>query len=592
MSNAQKRRERSKEEELAYIKGNFVVFLFVLWRALNLPKPTKCQIDMSKALSGNPKKRFILQAFRGIGKSFITCAYVVWKLWNNPDLKFLIVSASKERADANSIFIKRIIDLLPFLHHLKPQAKQRDSTLSFDVGPAKPDHSPSVKSAGITGQITGSRADILIADDVEVPGNSGTQASREHLATLVTEFDAILKPGPDSMIIYLGTPQCENTLYRSLESKGYSTTIWPARYPADQKALEAYGDRLAPMLRNDLMNDNGTFWEPTDPVRFSNEDLMERELSYGKAGFAMQFMLNPNLSDAERYPLRLRDLIVGSFSADMAPTSFQWMPNPQNLVTGLPVTGLNGDAYHRYHSAGNQSAEYTAKILVVDPSGRGKDETGWAVLYMLNGYIFLMDAGGYRGGYDKETLQKLANKAKQWKVNEVLVEGNFGDGMYLQLLTPILTATWRCALIETKSKGQKELRICDVLEPVMGSHRLVVNEKVIEDEYRLAHDNYKDDGGIETGSSYSLFYQMTHITRDRGAIKHDDRLDAVAIGVQYFTESMAKDSKVGESELMEEFLEHHMSDDRMGFDSMREMTMGDCLIQYEDDRMGSNYMGW
>ena len=547
---------------------------------------------MAKALSGNPKKRFILQAFRGIGKSFITCAYVVWKLWNNPDLKFLIVSASKERADANSIFIKRIIDLLPFLHHLKPQAKQRDSTLSFDVGPAKPDHSPSVKSAGITGQITGSRADILIADDVEVPGNSGTQAAREHLATLVTEFDAILKPGPDSLIIYLGTPQCENTLYRSLESKGYSTTIWPARYPADQKALEAYGDRLAPMLRNDLMKDNGTFWEPTDPVRFSNEDLMERELSYGKAGFAMQFMLNPNLSDAERYPLRLRDLIVGSFSADMAPTSFQWMPNPQNLVTGLPVTGLNGDAYHRYHSAGNQSAEYTAKILVVDPSGRGKDETGWAVLYMLNGYIFLMDAGGYRGGYDKETLQKLANKAKQWKVNEVLVEGNFGDGMYLQLLTPILTATWRCALIETKSKGQKELRICDVLEPVMGSHRLVVNEKVIEDEYRLAHDNYKDDGGIETGSSYSLFYQMTHITRDRGAIKHDDRLDAVSIGVQYFTESMAKDSKVGESELMEEFLEHHMSDDRMGFDSMRELTMGDCSIQYEDDGMVSNYMGW
>lgn len=319
---------------------------------------------------------------------------------------------------------------------------------------------------------------------------------------------------------------------------------------------------------------------------------MERELSYGKAGFAMQFMLNPNLSDAERYPLRLRDLIVGSFSADMAPTSFQWMPNPQNLVTGLPVTGLNGDAYHRYHSVGNQSAEYTAKILVVDPSGRGKDETGWAVLYMLNGYIFLMDAGGYRGGYDKETLQKLANKAKQWKVNEVLVEGNFGDGMYLQLLTPILTATWRCALIETKSKGQKELRICDVLEPVMGSHRLVVNEKVIEDEYRLAHDNYKDDGGIETGSSYSLFYQMTHITRDRGAIKHDDRLDAVAIGVQYFTESMAKDSKVGESELMEEFLEHHMSDDRMGFNSMRELTMGACSIQYEDDGMVSNYMGW
>lgn len=175
------------EKDIALMKRSFVAFLFVLWAALNLPKPTRCQIDMARVLSSGKDKRFILQAFRGIGKSFITCAFVVWKLWNNPDLKFLIVSASKERADANSIFIKRIIDLLPFLHHLKPTAKQRDSSLSFDVGPAKPDHSPSVKSVGITGQLTGSRADILIADDVEVPGNSATQAAREALATLVQE---------------------------------------------------------------------------------------------------------------------------------------------------------------------------------------------------------------------------------------------------------------------------------------------------------------------------------------------------------------------------------------------------------------------
>lgn len=126
----------------------------------------------------------------------------------------------------------------------------------------------------------------------------------------------------------------------------------------------------------------------------------------------------------------------------------------------------------------------------------------------------------------------------------------------------------------------------------MGSHKLVVNEKVIEDEYRLANDNYKDDGGIEVGGAYSLFYQMTHITRDRGAIKHDDRLDALAIGVQYFTEAMAKDSKNGESELLEEFLDHQMRDDKIGFDTMREMSMGDCMIQYEDDGGYTNIMGW
>lgn len=547
---------------------------------------------MARVLSSGKDKRFILQAFRGIGKSFITCAFVVWKLWNNPDLKFLIVSASKERADANSIFIKRIIDLLPFLHHLKPTAKQRDSSLSFDVGPAKPDHSPSVKSVGITGQLTGSRADILIADDVEVPGNSATQAAREALATLVQEFDAILKPLPGSQIIYLGTPQTEMTLYRSLEDKGYVTTIWPARYPRDQKDLDSYahgaGSRLAPMLLNELQADGTLYWNPTDPVRFDDADLRERELSYGKGGFALQFMLNPNLSDAEKYPLKLRDFIVGLFSLDTAPTTLQWLPNASNEAKGVPNVGLKGDRFHRYESAGASTASYSAKILAIDPSGRGKDETGYAVLYMLNGYIYLMDWGGFRGGYDDKTLQALADIGKKYKVGEVIIEGNFGDGMYVKLFSPVMTRTHRCAVTEVKSKGQKELRICDVLEPVLGSHKLCVHESVIERDYQTA---LNPDG--TTDVKYSGFYQLTRITKDRGALAHDDRLDALAIGVQFFTESMERDSEVGAQEMLSDFIEEHMERHLHGFESAMQLAVtGEVVMSWEDDTDTGSFIEW
>ena len=92
---------------------------------------------------------------------------------------------------------------------------------------------------------------------------------------------------------------------------------------------------------------------------------------------------------------------------------------------------------------------------MIDPSGRGKDETGYAVLYMLNGYIFLMDWGGFRGGYDDKTLQALADIGKRFKVNEVIIEGNFGDGMYVKLFSPVMTRTHRCTGTEVKSKGQK-----------------------------------------------------------------------------------------------------------------------------------------
>lgn len=546
----------------ARMKADFVFFLFVLWKALSLPVPTRCQIDMAKKLAAGDNRRFILQAFRGIGKSFITCAFVVWKLWNNPDLKIMIVSASKERADANSTFVKRIIDMLPQLAELKPKTGQRDSMLIFDVGPAKPDHSPSVKSVGITGTLTGSRADILIADDVEVPNNSATQSARDRLSELVKEFDAILKPG--GTIIYLGTPQTEMTLYRDLEGRGYSTTIWPARYPRDEKDWKSYGDRLAPMLQAELESDpEGYYGLPTDEVRFDDEDLKERELSYGKAGFSLQFMLNPNLGDAEKYPLKLRDLIVADLDPESSPMVYQWLPNLQNKRDDVPNVGLMGDSYHTYQTVGSAFSSYTQKILVIDPSGRGKDETGYAVLFQLNGYIFVMEAGGMRGGYEDSTLEALAKIGRKWKVNEYVIEGNFGDGMYLELFKPVAARIHPAAVTEVKSKGQKELRICDVLEPIMGSHRLIVNSSTIVSDYQTAAD--KD--GVRN-PIYSLFYQMTRISRERGALAHDDRLDALAIGVQFFVESMAKDAVKGQREVTEEWLEEQMEDPRKGFKSI------------------------
>ncbi|MRU34878.1 DNA maturase B, partial [Xylella fastidiosa subsp. multiplex] len=124
--------------------------------------------------------------------------------------------------------------------------------------------------------------------------------------------------------------------------------------------------------------------QPTDPVRFDMEDLRERELEYGKAGFTLQFMLNPNLSDAEKYPLRLRDAIVCGLDFEKAPMHYQWLPNRQNRNEELPNVGLKGDDIHSYHSCSQNTGQYQQRILVIDPSGRGKDETGYAVLFTLN----------------------------------------------------------------------------------------------------------------------------------------------------------------------------------------------------------------
>ena len=387
------------------------------------------QVDIAKLLQNPPSDRMILMGFRGVAKSFITCAYVVWSLWRDPQTKIMVVSANKERADANATFIKKIINELPFLSHLKAREGQRDTQNLFDVGPALPDHSPSVKSVGIKGQLTGSRADIIVADDVEVPSNSFTQVLRDQLFELVKEFDAVLKPGEGKKIIYLGTPQNEMSLYNELQERGYTAVIYPARYPYDDSHRASYGDRLASIIA-DKYDKDPKHWagKPTDPLRFSEEDLQKRELSYRKAGFALQFMLDTTLSDADKYPLRLRDLIVGMFPLDEAPMKLTWLPEPSKRVPvdECPPMGLKGDSYFYYHASSNEVVPYAHKILCVDPSGRGKDETGYAVLYYLNGYIYVMEVGGLLGGYSDVVLNKLANVAKKYKVNEVVIEGNFG----------------------------------------------------------------------------------------------------------------------------------------------------------------------
>lgn len=559
------------------LKENFPLFVWFVWKTINLPNPTDIQKDLSKTLQSPPSKRFIIQGFRGVAKSFITCAYVVWRLWRNPQLKIMIVSASKVRADANAKFIRQIIREIPFLAHLKPRDGQVDTQNIFEVGPATPDISPSVKSVGITGQLTGSRADIIIADDVEVPGNSSTQTARDKLSELVKEFDAILKPDDHCEVIYLGTPQNEQSLYNVLLTRGYTTLIWPARYPRDAKQRSNYGARLAPYIAERYDADpEGLAWQPTDPKRFTNDDLIQREISYGKAGFALQFMLDTSLSDAEKYPLRLRDLIVAEFSMTSSPMTWEWLPGPETARQDAPNLGLKGDGWFNYRSASRETSGFTGRVLAIDPSGRGKDETGYAVVYYLNGYLFLMEAGGFRGGYEDTTLEKLAQVAKKWQVQDVIIESNFGDGMYLKLFSPVLSRAWKCNLSEVRSKGQKEVRIADVLEPLMGAHKLVVYAPAIAHDYNTA---VNADGTHDP--SVSLFHQMTRLTREKGSLGHDDRLDALAIACAFFVESMSQDDQKGVEQAQEDWLEAHMEDPIRGYENARDGLLSGIHVSWE-----------
>ena len=513
---------------------SFPVFATHLWHYLRLPSPTPVQYQLADYLQNGPERRIIM-AYRGCGKSFLTAGYVLWRLRRNPDTKVLVISAAQDRADAFSVFCHDLLRNWFMVKDLFPSDTQRFSKVAFDVYGAKPDQSPSVRSSGIFGQITGSRADLIVADDVETPQSCETQLIRDKLRESIKEFDSVIKPGGE--IVFLGTPHTQDSIYAKLELAGYSCRIWPALYPTAKKRQNYYGHRLAPKIQSDLDEDKSLAGHPVDPRRFGWEELEARQLSIGKSTFNLQFLLDISLSDEEKFPLKLKDLCVFRLNREQGPDKVVWMANGDKALD-LPSVGLHGDLFYKPAQIGSEFLDYTGVVMSVDPSGRGSDELGYAVVAYLNGNLFLLASGGLRGGYSETNLKKLAVIAKEFKVKQILVESNLGLGMFSELLKRYLGTIYPCSVEEVRHTKQKEVRIIDTLEPVLNQHRLMVDTDVITKDL-ASTECYP----TETRSQYQLFFQLTRITKEKNSIRHDDRLDALAMAVQYFTESMAQTEK-------------------------------------------------
>ncbi|WP_109798673.1 phage terminase large subunit [Novosphingobium meiothermophilum] len=539
------------------LKASFLVFLAYVWvRVLRLPKPTRIQKDIAEFLANGHRRRFIA-AFRGVGKTFLTAAYIVWRLWRDPDLKIMVVSANERFSHKIAAFIHTLIgsedvismEPVPWAE-LQARPGQRNSTLEFEVGPAGPSKDPSVAAFGITGQITGGRADVLLFDDVEVPKNSETEALREKLRDRMGEAEAILKPGGE--IIVLGTFQSMASIYRGLGEKGFEMRVWPARYPTKEK-LPLYAN-LAPLLRADLEANpdlgrpvaSTLGGAPTDPDRFHDADLVEREAGWGRAGFQLQFMLDTSLVDADKFPLKTSDLIVMDVPEDLAPARVVWGSGPELVIKELDNVGFDGDRMHRPMFRSPDFEKFTGSLLSIDPSGRGADETAYVVTKFLNGSVFVRRWGGYRDGHSEATLSMLARHAFEEKVAAIQIEANFGDGMFSRLLEPHLRRIYQengkapPPIIDHKVSGQKELRIMAVVRPALQQHRLVFDTAMVRKDLLEARSGAAE--GAPSTMETSGLYQLTHLTEARGALRKDDRIDVLAHALTYWAEYMNADA--------------------------------------------------
>lgn len=530
---------------------SFVPFLIVVMRWLGF-SATAIQKDIATFLEFGPKD-IMVQAQRSQAKTTITAIFAVWCLIHNPRWAILIVSAGGKMANEISTLICRIILTMPILECMRPDksAGDRVSVEAFDIhhelkGVSK---SPSVACTGITGNTQGKRANLLIADDVESSKNSRTAQMRELLLHLMRDFASIVQGG---RIIYLGTPQTDSSVYNTLSAAGFTIRIWPGRYPTPEQT-ENYGNNLAPYIRSrleqnpelgmggGLLGDQG---QPTDPELLGEEALQQKEQKQGSAYFQLQHMLSTKLSDEMRYPLKPVNLVV------------------MRLGEYLPVAVTRGMSleHRREYQVGSvrfacmnpqyvspEVAKPSGRVMKVDPAGGGKngDETAYAIVDQLNGNLFIRAVGAVPGGYDEANLRRLAKIAARWQPDVINVEKNLGHGAFTQVWLPYLRSEGVTARTEDVfESGQKEVRIVETLEPIMGRGSLIIDEDVILSEWDSTFHHPMDKRQL-----FTLFFQMTKLTRDRGALVHDDRLDALAGAVAHWIGALGQDALIAEASI-------------------------------------------
>jgi hypothetical protein len=520
---------------------------------------------------GNGPTRQLTVAFRGLGKSLLASLYALWRLRTDPQEKILVVSATSVKATDFSSFALKCIGEIDILQVLSPGLSNRFSATAFDVGPAIVEQSPSMRSMGVLGSTTGQRCSCAILDDIETAANVITQLKQERIAHAVTEIESIIKPDEGQAlprkIMYLGTPHTEASIYlRLVRERGYKSRYFPALYPEE---IDCYDGNLDPRVLSELEADPSLVNEPTDPERFSHEDILQRQASMTRSSFLLQFQLNTRLATLDKYPIRLGDLMVMDIDGTALPETVVWSNQPDVRLQDLVCVGMGADRfYHRpiFQNGWVSKSETWRCVLAIDPAGRGADELAWCVLAELNGNLFVLESGGSTLGYADEVLQYLAKTAKKWDVNYVVAEANMGDGMFTALLKPHLMREHPCTIEEVKHNIRKETRLCDTLGPLIQQHRVVVTSRVVKQDYRLT------DEDPEHGYSRSLFFQMSRLTPEKGCLSHDDRLDAMAIACAFFVDAAAQDQErakaAREEELQRMAYEAWMDETGAGVDAL------------------------
>lgn len=389
---------------------------------------------------GSGLRRLLLMVFRGAGKSTIVGLFCAWLLSRNANLRILVLSADHALASKMTRTVRRIVELHPATQHLVPDADEW-SVDRFTVRRSAVLRDPSLLARGVGGNVTGSRCDVLICDDVEVPATAETPGRRETLRAVLRELSFVLVP--EGLHLYVGTPHCHESIY--------------AERAGETPFLADFNRLIIPVV-------DGAGRSPW-PERFTPEYLDALRLAAGPAQFRSQMLLVPTHAHETR--LAVEALLPYEGTLEM-------LSGNGRTILRIGSERMVSVACWWDPALGRPERGDASVVAVVFRDAQDR--------YWLHEIAYLARSRDHpESGLDEATrlCREVIEVIRRNEVPQIEVEANGIGGFLPSILRRELAAQGLGVRVNGQHSTQpKARRILEAFDPVLAARRLLVHRSV------------------------------------------------------------------------------------------------------------------
>lgn len=456
----------SKNELTAVHAVGFSTFV-VVWNQMQNMETPRFHLDMAEWLEEaweQKKTRLLLMAFRGAGKSSLVGLFAAWLFHQQADLRILVLAADFNLSKKMVRNVRRVIERHPLTKALRPDNPDQWAGDRFTIKRKLVSRDPSMQAKGISANITGSHADIVICDDVEVPKTTDSAEKRENLRERLAEISYVLTSGGTQL--YVGTPHDFYSIYAD-----EARTEIGEEYPF----LDGFERLYMP-----IFDENGvSIW----PEKFSLEAIEKIRKEAGPNKFESQMLLQEvNIFDS-RLDADLLQFYTGEVEHCI-------------LTNDLYVAGKQMEGACAWWDPAFGRASGDSSVLAIVYTDAGGN-------YYLEHLEYLTVDESAKDDVATQQCRVVAQLAKQHRLPRVVVETN-GIGQFLpSMLRNVLIdeKAVRTSVVETVAKKSKTLRILESFDTLLAAQRLWVNKRVQDTpfimemrDWRPGSSKCRDDG--------------------------------------------------------------------------------------------------